>query len=133
MWYTKENKVSSKESPRVLIVDDSRMMLKKLREIFSEEKFEVVAEAEYGEEAISFYKEFNPDLVTMDVVMPDMTGVEALKEIIKYDSTAKVIMCSALTYDSLITDAIKAGAKGYIKKPLQHEEVIKTAKKILNR
>jgi len=115
--------------PTVLIVDDSRLMIEMLSDIFRKEGYEIIGEAEYGQESIELYKKLKPDLVSMDIIMPDMTGVEALKGILAFDPNAKVIMCSSLTYESLILDAIKAGAKGYIKKPFRPLEVILAARK----
>jgi two-component system chemotaxis response regulator CheY len=122
---------------KVLIVDDAMFMRNMIAEIFNgkkykEEDYEVVAEAENGIEAVEKYKEFGPDIVTMDIVMPEMTGIEALKEIMEADSEANVIMCSALGQDSLVMEALDAGAKDFIVKPFQPEKVLDVVVRILD-
>jgi len=121
---------------KVLIVDDAMFMRNMIAEIFNgkkygEEDYQVVAEAENGIEAVDMYKEHNPDIVTMDIVMPEMTGIEALKEIMSMDSGANVIMCSALGQDSLVMEALDAGAKDFIVKPFQPEKVLDVVIRIL--
>lgn len=122
---------------KVLIVDDAMFMRNMIAEIFNgkkykEEDYLVVAEAENGIEAVEKYKEHNPDIVTMDIVMPEMTGIEALKEIMGMDSDANVIMCSALGQDSLVMEALDAGAKDFIVKPFQPEKVLDVVTRILD-
>ncbi|NOY86390.1 MAG: response regulator [Deltaproteobacteria bacterium] len=122
---------------KVMIVDDAMFMRNMIGDIFqgkkfADEEYEVVAEAENGIEAVEKYKEFRPDIVTMDIVMPEMTGIEALKEIIKIDESAKVIMCSALGQDSLVMEALDAGAKDFIVKPFQPEKVLDVVIRILS-
>ena len=122
---------------KVLIVDDAMFMRNMIAEIFNgkkykEEDYQVVAEAENGIEAVEKYKEHNPDIVTMDIVMPEMTGIEALKEIMAIDSGANVIMCSALGQDSLVMEALDAGAKDFIVKPFQPEKVLDVVIRILD-
>jgi len=122
---------------KVLIVDDAMFMRNMIAEIFNgkmykEEDYQVVAEAENGIEAVEKYKEHNPDIVTMDIVMPEMTGIEALKEIMTSDSEANVIMCSALGQDSLVMEALDAGAKDFIVKPFQPEKVLDVVTRILD-
>jgi two-component system chemotaxis response regulator CheY len=121
---------------KVLIVDDAMFMRNMIAEIFNgkkykDEDYQVVAEAENGIEAVEKYKEHNPDIVTMDIVMPEMTGIEALKEIMSMDSGANVIMCSALGQDSLVMEALDAGAKDFIVKPFQPEKVLDVVIRIL--
>jgi two-component system chemotaxis response regulator CheY len=122
---------------KVLIVDDAMFMRNMIAEIFNgkkykEEEYQVVAEAENGIEAIEKYKEHDPDIVTMDIVMPEMTGIEALKEIMESDSGANVIMCSALGQDSLVMEALDAGARDFIVKPFQPEKVLDVVVRILD-
>jgi len=122
---------------KVLIVDDAMFMRNMIAEIFNgkkykEEDYQVVGEAENGIEAVEKYKEHNPDIVTMDIVMPEMTGIEALKEIMGMDSGANVIMCSALGQDSLVMEALDAGAKDFIVKPFQPEKVLDVVIRILD-
>ena len=122
---------------KVLIVDDAMFMRNMIAEIFNgkkykEEDYQVVAEAENGIEAVEKYKEHSPDIVTMDIVMPEMTGIEALKEIMDMDAGANVIMCSALGQDSLVMEALDAGAKDFIVKPFQPEKVLDVVVRILD-
>jgi two-component system chemotaxis response regulator CheY len=122
---------------KVLIVDDAMFMRNMIAEIFNgkkykEEDYQVVAEAENGVEAVQKYREHNPDIVTMDIVMPEMTGIEALKEIMGIDSGANVIMCSALGQDSLVMEALDAGARDFIVKPFQPEKVLDVVIRILD-
>lgn len=115
----------------VLIVEDSRSMLKILKDILTQEKFNVIAEAEYGGDAIEKYKQYNPDLVSIDIVLSDMTGIEVLKKILEINKDAKAIICSSLGYDTLVEEALKIGAKAYVKKPFRPLEVILAANKAL--
>ncbi len=122
---------------KVLIVDDAMFMRNMIAEIFTgkkynEEEYEVIAEAENGVEAVEKYKAHKPDIVTMDIVMPEMTGIEALKEIMAMDPGANVIMCSALGQDSLVMEALDAGAKDFIVKPFQPEKVLDVVVRILD-
>ncbi len=107
----------------VLIVDDAAFMRMALRKMLEKLGFTVVAEAENGAEGVRRYKEFHPELVTMDITMPEMDGIKALKEIISFDANAKVIMVSALGQESYIKEAIIAGAKYFIVKPFKEEHV----------
>jgi two-component system chemotaxis response regulator CheY len=93
--------------------------------------YEVVGEAQDGAQAIERYKELRPDLVTMDITMPEMDGITALKEIRKVDANAKVIMCSAMGQQAMVIDAIQAGAKDFIVKPFQADRVIEAIKKTI--
>ncbi|MCX7830452.1 MAG: response regulator [Acidobacteria bacterium] len=111
---------------KVLIVDDAMFMRAMIRDILvNSGKYDVVGEAANGEEAISKYQNLNPDLVTMDIVMPQMDGIEATKEIIKIDPKAKIVMCSALGQEALVIESIAAGAKDFIVKPFSAEKVLK--------
>ena len=116
-------------SKRVLIVDDAVFMRMKLKDILEKNGYEVVAEAQNGIEAIEKYKAENPDLVTMDITMPELDGVAALKEIKKINPNAKVIMCSAMGQQSMVMDAIQAGAIDFIVKPFETDRVIKSLDK----
>lgn len=115
---------------KVLIVDDAIFMRMKLKDILEKNGFEVVGEAQNGVEAIEKYKTESPDLVTMDITMPEMDGVTALKEIKKVDGDAKVIMCSAMGQQSMVMDAIKSGALDFIVKPFDTDRVVKALQKI---
>lgn len=116
---------------RILIVDDAAFMRMMIKDILSKNGYEVVGEASDGAQAIEKYKEVKPDLVTMDITMPEMDGIAALKEIKKIDGTAKVIMCSAMGQQAMVIDAIQAGAKDFIVKPFQADRVIEAIKKTL--
>lgn len=115
---------------RVLIVDDSAFMRKLLKNILFSAGFDIAGEAENGKQALEMYAKLKPDLVTMDVVMPEMNGIEALKEIKKMDPNAKVVMCSAVGQEQMVKAAIKLGARGYIIKPFQAPKVIEELKKV---
>ena len=119
-------------SNRVLIVDDAIFMRMKLKDILEKNGFEVVAEAQNGMEAIEKYKSERPDLVTMDITMPEMDGIEALKKIREIDNSAKVIMCSAMGQQGMVMDAIKAGAIDFIVKPFDTTRVIESLGKVSN-
>jgi two-component system, chemotaxis family, chemotaxis protein CheY len=116
---------------RILIVDDAAFMRMMIRDILTKNGYEVVGEAQDGAQAIEKYKELSPDLITMDITMPEMDGITALKEIRKLDTNAKVIMCSAMGQQAMVIDAIQAGAKDFIVKPFQADRVIEAIKKTL--
>ena len=115
---------------RVLIVDDALFMRTMLRNIFVESGFEV-GEAGNGVEAVERYRQLGPDLTTMDIVMPERNGIEALKLIVAYDPKARVVMCSALGQESLIIEALDAGARDFIVKPFKPAKVVEVAQKVL--
>jgi two-component system chemotaxis response regulator CheY len=102
-----------------------------LRNIFSESGFDIVGEAQNGNEAVEMYQELKPDLVTMDIVMPEKNGIEALKQIVSVDSGAKIVICSALGQETLIMEALEAGARDFIVKPFKPPKVIEVAQKVL--
>lgn len=116
---------------RILIVDDAAFMRMMIRDILTKNGYEVVGEAQDGAQAVERFKELKPDLVTMDITMPEMDGIAALKEIKKIDGNAKVIMCSAMGQQAMVIDAIQAGAKDFIVKPFQADRVIEAIKKTL--
>ena len=116
---------------RVLIVDDALFMRTMLRNIFVESGFEVVGEAANGNEGVQKYRELAPDLTTMDIVMPEKNGIEALKQIVALDARARVVMCSALGQESLIIEALEAGARDFIVKPFKPAKVVEVAQKVL--
>ena len=118
-------------STRVLIVDDAIFMRRMLKDIFASGEFEVVGEAKDGVEAVEKYKELTPDLVTMDIVMPFKSGIEATKEILVHDADATIVMCSALGQESLVIEAIDAGAADFIVKPFKEEDVRRVIGKAL--
>ncbi|WP_456271536.1 response regulator [Bacillus sp. AK031] len=117
---------------KILIVDDAAFMRMMIKDILSKNGFEVVGEAADGNQAVEKYKELNPDLVTMDITMPEKDGIAALKEIKGMDSNAKIIMCSAMGQQAMVIDAIQAGAKDFIVKPFQADRVIEAIQKALS-
>ncbi|AEO99269.1 response regulator [Weizmannia coagulans] len=116
---------------KILIVDDAAFMRMMIKDILTKNGYDVVAEAGDGAQAIEKYKEHRPDLVTMDITMPEVDGISALKEIKKIDPDAKVIMCSAMGQQAMVIDAIQAGAKDFIVKPFQADRVIEAIQKTL--
>jgi two-component system chemotaxis response regulator CheY len=116
---------------KVMLVDDTKFMRMMLANILKPKGFEIVAEASDGLEAIDKYKECKPDLVTMDIVMPNMEGIDAVRNIVSGDSNAKIIMVTAVGQDSKVKEAIQAGAKGYIVKPFQAPQVLEEVQKVL--
>ena len=116
---------------RVLIADDASFMRQMIREIIEEEGYEVVGEATNGLEAVAQYEELSPDVVTMDIVMPKCSGIDAVKDIMKDHPSARVVMCSALGQETLVMEALQAGARDFIVKPFKPENVIATLAKVL--
>jgi two-component system chemotaxis response regulator CheY len=116
---------------KILIVDDAAFMRMMIKNILSKEGFEIVGEAENGEQAVTKYKELNPDLVTMDITMPEKDGISAVKDIMGINSGAKIIMCSAMGQQAMVIDAIQAGAKDFIVKPFQPDRVVEAVSKVL--
>ncbi|HEY8361831.1 MAG TPA: response regulator [Tissierellaceae bacterium] len=116
----------------ILIVDDASFMRMMIKDILTKNGFTVAGEAENGIRAVEKYKELNPDLVIMDITMPEMDGIQAVREIRKINSNAKIIMCSAMGQQAMVIEAIQAGAKDFIVKPFQSERVIEAVKKVLS-
>jgi len=116
---------------RVLVVDDSVFMRDIIKDIFAAGGFSVVGEAGNGVEAVEKYKELKPDLVTMDLVMPYRNGIDATREILRGDGKALVVMCSALGQETMVMEAIEAGAVDFIVKPPRAEDVLAVVKKVL--
>ena len=117
---------------KVLIVDDAAFMRMMIKDILEKNSFEVVGEASNGLIAVELYKKEKPDVVTMDITMPDMDGIEAVKAIKAFDPSAKIIMCSAMGQQSMVMDAIKAGARDFIVKPFQADRVLEAINKVVN-
>ncbi|AEB75768.1 response regulator [Clostridium botulinum C] len=116
---------------KVLIVDDAAFMRMMIKDILEKNGYEVVGEASNGIKAVELYKSEKPDVVTMDITMPDMDGIEAVKEIKAFDPAAKIIMCSAMGQQTMVMDAIKSGAKDFIVKPFQADRVLEAVKKAI--
>lgn len=117
-------------SKKILVVDDATIMRLMLKHLFENNEFTVV-EAVNGKEAVELYAAHKPDPVTMDITMPDMDGITAVKEILKIDPQAKIIMCSAMGQVDKVKAAVMAGAKSFLVKPLQPERVLATVKQFL--
>eukprot|EP01012_Entosiphon_sulcatum_P038039 TRINITY_DN49096_c0_g1_i1.p2 TRINITY_DN49096_c0_g1~~TRINITY_DN49096_c0_g1_i1.p2 ORF type:complete len:110 (-),score=24.78 TRINITY_DN49096_c0_g1_i1:9-338(-) len=100
-------------------------------DILTQAGFDVVGEAETGIQAVERYKELRPDLVTMDIVMPDMGGIDAVREITKHDPQARILMCSAMGQQALVVEAIQAGAKDFVVKPFQPARVLEAVNRVL--
>ncbi|HJT23277.1 MAG TPA: response regulator [bacterium] len=116
---------------RVMLVDDASFMRMMLKNILVGSGYEVVGEAENGAKAIEQYKSLKPDLVIMDIIMPEMGGIDAVREIVKANPAAKILMCSSMGQQSLVVEAIQAGAKDFIVKPFQPSNVLEAVKKAL--
>jgi two-component system chemotaxis response regulator CheY len=118
---------------RILIADDASFMRQMIREIIEPEGYEVVGEATNGIEAVEQYVELRPDIVTMDIVMPKRSGIDAVKGILAEDAGAQVVMCSALGQETLVQEALQAGARDFIVKPFKPDAVLTTLNKILDK
>lgn len=116
---------------KILIADDTNLMREMLKAALDSEKYQIVGEAITGEQAIEYYKEKKPDLLILDINMPKMNGIDALKGVMKVDPKANVIMCSDQKYDSMIMMALKTGAKDFIIKPFTSSDVLVAVDKIL--
>ena len=116
---------------RVLITDDAAFMRATLRNLLEKEGFVVAGEAANGEEAVRLYQELKPDIVTMDITMPVMNGIDAIKEIMKIDPNAKIIVCSAMGQKPMVIEALQAGAKDFLVKPFEPARVVQALKRAL--
>jgi two-component system chemotaxis response regulator CheY len=118
---------------RVLIADDASFMRQMIREIIEPEGHEVVGEATNGIEAVEQFEELQPDIVTMDIVMPKRSGIDAVKGILAKHADARIVMCSALGQESLVMEALQAGARDFIVKPFKPDNVLATIQKTLEK
>ncbi len=116
---------------RILIADDAAFMRMMIKNILTQDGHEVVGEATNGAEAVARYAELQPDVMTMDITMPEKDGIEALKEIIAADPKAKVVMCSALGQETKVIESIRSGAKDFVVKPFQRDRVLSAVTKAL--
>ena len=115
----------------VLVCDDAIFMRTMLKDILQQSGFQVVGEAQTGAEAVTRFRELKPDLVTMDIVMPDMGGIDAVREITRNDTGARILMCSAMGQQALVVEAIQAGAKDFVVKPFQPSRVLEAVERVL--
>ncbi len=118
-------------SHTVLVCDDAIFMRTMISDILSQAGYEIIGEAETGVQAVEKYKQLKPDLVTMDIVMPDMGGIDAVREIVKFDGQARILMCSAMGQQALVVEAIQAGAKDFVVKPFQPSRVLEAVQRVL--
>lgn len=116
---------------RVLIVDDAAFMRMMIKDILSKNGYEVAGEAENGLKAVDKYKELTPDLVLMDITMPEMNGIDAVKAIKGFDPGAKIVMCSAMGQQAMVIESIQAGARDFIVKPFQADRVLEAVRKVV--
>lgn len=116
----------------ILIVDDAAFMRMMIKDVLTKNNYEVLGEAENGKKAIEKYQELNPDLVIMDITMPEVNGIEAVKKIKEINPEARVVMCSAMGQQAMVIEAIQAGAKDFIVKPFQADRVVEAVKKALS-
>jgi two-component system, chemotaxis family, chemotaxis protein CheY len=119
-------------SHKILIVDDATFMRMMLKDILVKNGYEVIGEAGNGEEAVQKYKELNPDLVLLDITMPEKSGIEALKEIKEFDANAKVVMCSAMGQQSKVMEARELGSVDFVVKPFQAGRVLEAISNALS-
>ncbi len=117
---------------KILICDDSAFMRMMLRKVLEDNGHEVIGEAGDGKQAVQMYRQLTPELTTMDITMPKMDGIEAVKHIHEEDPVARIIMVTAIGQRSVIADAIKAGASDFIVKPFEPTQVVATIKKVLD-
>lgn len=115
----------------ILIVDDAAFMRMMIKDILTKNGYNIAAEAENGKVAVDKYNEVKPDLVLMDITMPEMDGIQALKSIKAYDPNASIIMCSAMGQQAMVIEAIQSGAKDFIVKPFQADRVLEAVKKVV--
>lgn len=115
---------------QVLITDDTAFMRMTLRNILEKNGYQVVGEAEDGQDAVEKYRELRPDLVTMDITMPRMDGITAIKKIMEIDPQAKIIVCSAMGQKALVIEALNAGARDFIVKPFQADRIVNALQKV---
>jgi two-component system chemotaxis response regulator CheY len=115
----------------VLICDDALFMRTMLAEIMQQAGFEVVGQAETGADAVRKYRELQPNLVTMDIIMPDMGGIDAVREIVKEFPDANILMCSAMGQQALVIEAIQAGARDFVVKPFQPSRVLEAVQRVM--
>jgi len=118
-------------SGTVLVCDDALFMRTMVKDILTQAGFTIVGEAENGKRAVEQYAALKPDLVTMDIIMPEMGGIEAVKKIIETDPQARILMCSAMGQQALVSEAIAAGAKDFVVKPFQPSRVLEAVQRVL--
>ena len=116
---------------RILVVDDAAFMRRMVIDVLQNGGHEIIGEAANGNEALARYQELRPDVMTLDITMPEKDGLTALRELMALDPTARVVMCSALAQESKVLEAVKAGAKDFIAKPFQASRVLSAIEKVV--
>ncbi|MZQ75134.1 MAG: response regulator [Peptoclostridium sp.] len=116
---------------RILLVDDAAFMRMMIKDILTKNGYDIVGEAENGLKAVEKFKELVPELVIMDITMPEMDGIQAVKEIKAIDKDAKIIMCSAMGQQAMVIEAIQSGARDFIVKPFQADRILESVRKVL--
>ena len=122
---------ASSQTSTVLVCDDAVFMRTMVSDILSQAGFTVVGEAENGKQAVEKYQQLKPDLVTMDIIMPEMGGIEAVKQITQLDPAARILMCSAMGQQALVQEALQAGARDFVVKPFQPSRVLEAVQRVL--
>lgn len=115
----------------LMIVDDSRVVHREMKKILAGTEFKIVAECHTGEDALALYEECKPDIVTMDIVMPGIDGLQAARTLLERHPDAKVVMLSSLAYDDTIDEAVKIGAKTFVFKPVKAEQLLSTLRSVV--
>ncbi|MEX2583134.1 MAG: response regulator [Gemmatimonadota bacterium] len=118
-------------TPTVLVCDDAVFMRRLLREVLTGGGYRIVGEAESGVQAVELYRDLQPDLVTMDIVMPGMGGIDAVREIVAIDPAARILMCTSIGQQALMEEAVHAGAREFVLKPFQPSRVLEAARRAL--
>jgi two-component system chemotaxis response regulator CheY len=118
-------------SHSVLICDDTDFIRTLMRDILQRAGFDVLGEARTGAQAVAMFKELKPDLVTMDIVMPDMSGIDAVREICSVDPDARILVCSAIAQQPVVAEAMRAGAREFVAKPFRPSNVLEAAQRVL--
>ena len=118
---------------KALVVDDASYMREVIKDILSKNGYEVVGEAENGKEAVTKYSQLKPDFVTMDIVMQEKSGIDGVKEIMKIDENARILMVSAMGQQQMVVEAIQAGAKGFVIKPFKPEVLLEEVNRIVGK
>jgi two-component system chemotaxis response regulator CheY len=118
---------------RILVADDASFMRQIIRDILESDGHQIVAEASDGIQAVEEWKKHHPDVVTMDIVMPRRSGIDAVRAIAAIDATARIVMCSALGQETLVTEALQAGASDFIVKPFKPDAVLATLRRVLEK
>lgn len=121
----------TKKGARVLIVDDAVFMRRMIADILKQGGYEIAGEATNGKESIEQYKKVKPDIVTMDIIMPEMSGIDAVREIVKFDKNANILIVSAMGQQQLVVEAIQAGAKDFVVKPFESSRVLGAVERLL--